>query len=93
MTSSWIANGNTVQITNHSNVDVNAKFTYVNKYSKYNKVVGKFSGQPETELPSAVGKEVNATDLTATKKLTLSGSITEGLNDYTAIGNIKIEIN
>ena len=93
LTSTWIANGNTVKLTNHSNTDVNAKFTYVSKYSKYNEVVGKFSGTTETELPSAEGKPTDDKELTTTKKLTLSGSIKDALNDYTSIGNIKIEIN
>ena len=88
--SEWKAEGNTIQITNHSNIDVKAKFKYV-ELSKYNMVKGKFD-KNILILPSAEGKAKNSKELIGTRELTLSGTLLEQLDNYTAVGNVKIEI-
>ena len=90
-TSSWTASGNTIQVTNHSNIDVKAKFSY-DKGSAYTGVVGKFNSSRDLELPSAEGRDVDDTELTGTRKLTLSGKIINKLDNYTSVGKIRIEI-
>lgn len=90
--STWSASGNTVKVTNHSNEDIKATFKYKNR-EQYTGIIGTFTGDSEMTLPSAVGKEVDDTELTATKQLNLSGSIDYMLDNYTPVGNINIEIN
>lgn len=89
-TSEWRAEGNTIKLTNHSNVGVKAKFKY-KQLSRYKAVKGTFGNQTLT-LPSAVGRAINAKELTGTRELTLSGTLSDKMDKYVAIGNIKIEI-
>lgn len=90
-TSSWSASGNTIKVTNHSNTDVKAKFSY-NRNSLYNEVIGKFNISKALELPSAEGRAIDDKELTGSRKLTLSGKIVNQLDSYTTVGKIKIEI-
>lgn len=90
-TSEWIAEGNTIKLTNHSNVDIKAKFKYV-ILSKYNNINGKFSDSQVLRLPSAVDKGINAKELTGTRDLILSGKLNGEKNEFTRVGSIKIEI-
>lgn len=89
--SEWKAEGNTIKLTNHSNVDVKAKFKYV-KLSKYKNINGKFSDTQVLQLPSAVDKAKDAKELTGTRDLILSGKLVEKQSEFTPVGIIKIEI-
>ena len=82
-TSGWSENGNTVKVTNHSNVDVKATFTYDN--SKTADSTGAVS------LAAGVVGQVSAADyVTATLKL--SGEPSNTMTDFTKVGTITVKI-
>ena len=82
-TGGWSENGNTVKVTNHSNVDVKATFTYAN--SKTADSTGAVS------LAKGVEGQVNAADyVTATLKL--SGTPSDTMTDFTKVGTITVKI-
>lgn len=90
-TSEWKAEGNTIQLTNHSNTSVQANFIY-NNGTQYSDIKGNFNSAV-LNLPSALGKAVNASELTGERTLTLSGSMPNGVDNLTTVGSIKVEIN
>lgn len=90
-TSEWQAEGNTIKLTNHSNTAVQANFRY-NNGTQYSGVTGSFNSTV-LNLPSALGKAVNASELTGVRTLTLSGSMPSGVDNLTAVGSIHVEIN
>ena len=87
----WSAEGNYIQFTNHSNTAVTASMSY-KKGKGYNGVNGTFS-KGRLVLPSALGKSMNASELTSTSDLTLSGILDDDVSTTREIGKIKVIIN
>lgn len=87
----WSAVGNYIQFTNHSNTAVTASMSY-KKGKGYNGVNGTFS-KGRLVLPSALGKSMNALELTSTSDLTLSGILDDNVSTTREIGKIKVIIN
>lgn len=85
----WSATGNTVTVTNHSNVavSVNLKFTANTGYS----VTGTFDNST-FDLPSAEGKAVDATELAKVSTLTLGGELDSGNTTMATVGTISVSI-
>ena len=80
----WTANGNTVVVTNHSNVAITVNVAYANAQGVTG-VVGTVTNG-SFDLASAVGTAVNEAP-TATATLNLSGAIAETNN---AIGTVTV---
>ena len=91
ITHEWIAKGNTVTISNHSNDDITALFSFHNK-NEYDSISGSFSTE-KIVLPSAVGKALDSIELTKSVKLILSGSINNSITNFVNVGAISIAIN
>lgn len=87
---SWSAVGNYIQFTNHSNTEVTASMSY-QKASGYSGVNGTFS-KGRLVLPSALGKSMNATELTGRCDFTLSGQLDGDSSTSREIGKIKVVI-
>lgn len=96
-TNVWSENGNTVKVTNHSNVDVKATFTYAAENS--NPLTGAFTYDNNKTadnfgtvlLAKGVEGQVAAADyVTATLKL--SGTPTSTMTDFTKVGTVTIRI-
>lgn len=85
----WTANGNTVTVTNHSNADVTASFSF-DALADYDTVIGSFDIASETLEAGVVGGYDTADEVTA--NLTLSGTLAESVTEYTRIGTITVEI-
>lgn len=95
-TPSWTANGNTVKVTNHSNVAVKATFDYT-------KIDGNVQGEFAYDNGKAVDKD-GAIALTAgvveqpgaadyvTATLTLSGRLSSTSNKDAQVGTITVKI-
>lgn len=91
----WSASGNTITVTNHSNVSVTTSFSYAAK-AGFESVNGSFD-QASIDLPSAVGKSLTDSTLTGTSILTLSGALSSGSQDNSttpmrAIATITVNI-
>lgn len=89
-TASW-SEGKTVTVTNHSDAAVKVEFTF-NALEAYKSTISGEFNNKSVDLPSAVGKATNATELTATSKLTLSGKLDSSVNKSTQIGTITVKI-
>lgn len=89
--SKWSAKDNAINIMNHSNTSVEAEFTYV-PHGVHTGVVGTFDKGSTLKLPSAEGKSMDAKELTGTKKLVLSGVLSNTLNEYIQVGNVNVKI-
>lgn len=88
-TESWSAAGNTVTVTNHSNVPVKATLRFA-AAEAYNTVTGAFD-KSELTLATAVDTAVaNAPKDTAA--LTLSGTLADTVTQMTQIGTITVAI-
>ena len=91
-TGGWSENGNTVKVTNHSNVDVKTTFTYAAESG--NTLTGAFTydnGKTAVSLAKGVEGQVNAADyVTATLKL--SGTPSDTMTDFTKVGSITVKI-
>ena len=92
-----VENGNTVKVTNHSNVDVKATFTYAAESG--NTLTGAFTydnsktadSTGAVSLAKGVEGQVNAADyVTATLKL--SGTPSNTMTDFTKVGTITVKI-
>lgn len=95
-TTAWSSNGNTVTVTNHSNVGVTATFDFAVEaaYGGENGVKGTFS-TPTVTLKSAAGVGTDAESLktlTGTSELTLSGNLKSGTVKNTKVGTITVTI-
>lgn len=90
VTENWTATGNTVTITNHSNVGIKAELSFAAD-TAYNTVTGSFDNASLT-LPSAVDKAVDDPTLIGTAKLTLGGTLADTVTDMTEIGTITVKI-
>jgi len=89
VTQNWTATGNTVTITNHSNVGIKADLSFAAD-AAYNTVTGKFDKATIT-LVTAVGTEVNAAPAD-TATLTLEGTLADTVTALTKIGTITVKI-
>lgn len=90
VSANWIANGNKLTLTNHSNAEVNASLQF-NADEMYNSVKGNFDNS-EVVLPSAENKTVDASELTSTSALSLSGSLNSDVTELTKVGTITVII-
>lgn len=86
----WTASGNEITVTNHSNAEVKATFTFA-ALAEHNTVTGTFSNASLT-LPSAEGKALNDAALTGTTALTLGGSLDSATTNMTKVGTITVVI-
>ena len=86
----WIASGNTISVTNHSNAEVKVKLSFA-AVDGLTTVTGSFD-KAELTLPTAEGKALNAAELTGTATLTLSGSLTEAYKTQAKIGSVTVTL-
>lgn len=86
----WIANGNVITVTNHSNTGIKTNFTYT-KGDNYESVSGSFSKSSFT-LPTAENKTTDNPQLTETTALTLGGTLEETVTNLTKVGTITVKI-
>ena len=93
----YTVTGNTVKVTNHSNVDVKTTFTYAAE--SCNTLTGAFTydngktadSTGAVSLAKGVEGQVNAADyVTATLKL--SGTPSDTMTDFTKVGTITVKI-
>lgn len=89
ITAGW-SEGKTVTVTNHSDSAVKVEFTFAADEA-YKSVKGTFD-KDSINLPSAVGKDKNAADLTGTSTLTLGGELSNSVNTSTKVGSITVKI-
>ena len=96
-TGGWSENGNTVKVTNHSNVDVKATFTYAAENG--NTLTGAFTYDNSKTADStgavslAAGVEGQVCDadyVTATLKL--SGTPSDTMTNFTKVGTVTVKI-
>lgn len=94
----WIPNGNTVTVTNHSNVDVNVSFAFKSVNALSTIVGSTFTYDKDGVNPNAsvklkageVGKVNEADKVTAT--LQLHGSLPEDHQEGAKIGTVSVMI-
>ncbi len=86
----WTANGNTITVTNHSNIAVTAAFSFAAN-AGYSSVNGSFNNAT-INLPSAVGKELTDASLSGTSELTLSGTLSNRVVSMSTVGTITVDI-
>lgn len=86
----WTASGNTITVTNHSNIAVTAAFSFAAN-AEYSSVTGSFDNS-SIRLPSAVGKEMTDASLSGTSKLTLGGTLSNRVASMSAVGTITVDI-
>ena len=82
--------GNTITVTNHSNTDVTAAFSYV-AASSFEGISGTFDNA-SLALKSAVGTEV-ANAPTGTAALTLTGPLDSNTTPNATVGTITVTLN
>ena len=96
-TSGWSENGNTVKVTNHSNVDVKATFSYEAESS--HALTGSFTYDNNKTADStgavslakgAIGQVDAADYVTATLKL--NGTPGSTITDFTKVGTVTVKI-
>ena len=97
VTNGWSENGNTVKVTNHSNVDVKATFTYTAESG--NTLTGAFTydnsktadSTGAVSLAKGVEGQVSTADY-VTASLKLSGIPGSTMTDFTRVGTITVKI-
>lgn len=90
----WVASGNTITVTNHSNTGIKATFSYASA-TEYKDVTGTFDVEDNVlELATAEsGVEGQAGEATkGTVTLTLSGTLSENVTEQTNVGTITVKI-
>ena len=88
----WSVNntdGNKIKVTNHSNADITAKFSYT-AASGYDSIHGRFDNTSLT-LQSAVGTEVSNAP-SGSAALTLDGALASSTTAGTTIGTITVTL-
>ena len=85
----WTASGNTVTVTNHSNVAVKAELSFAAD-AAYNTVTGSFD-KAELLLDSGDGLTYANADK-ETAKLTLAGTLANTVTTSTKVGTITVKI-
>ena len=96
-TNGWSENGNTVKVTNHSNVDVKTTFTYAAESG--NTLTGAFTydnsktadSTGAVSLAKGVEGQVSTADY-VTAALKLSGTPSSTMTDFTKVGTITVKI-
>lgn len=95
-TAVWTANGNEINVTNHSNVDVNTNFTYTagtdnTLTGSFTYSEGKTVNNDTVKLTKGVVNEPDTADkVTAT--LTLSGTPSDTYSTFTDVGSVTVKI-
>ena len=84
----WTATGNTITVKNDSNAAVNVDITYA-AATGYEGITGSIENN-EFTLPTAVGKEVGAAELTKTATLTLDGALASNHEAGAKIGTVTV---
>lgn len=87
-TNNWTAQGNEIKVTNHSNVDVKATFSFTAETGF--DLTGSFSGNGLV-LKSGVGKTYAEAD-SVSSNLTLSGDLAESVSSYEKVGTVTVQI-
>jgi len=86
----WTAKGNSVTVTNHSNVAIKADLSFAAE-SAYSGISGSFGADASLLLASAVGTAKNAAP-SDTATLTLSGVLENNVTASTKVGTITVRI-
>ncbi len=86
---SWNEDGNDVTVVNHSNKDVNVNFAFAAD-SGYNGVNGDFDTSSKTLNAGEEGNPDSADKVTA--KLTLSGTLSNTVAEFTKVGSVTISL-
>lgn len=86
---SWTAGGNTVTLTNHSNAQVQADFSYTS-VTGMETVTGTFDN-PQMILESAEGKKVEEAPA-GTVALSLSGTFPKDMTAFKTVGTITVSV-
>lgn len=89
-TDSWSANDNEITVTNHSNAEIKADFTYASKVA-YSMVTGTLSNDSIT-LPSAEGKTLTDDSLVGKTALTLGGTLPDTTSSFENVGAVTVAI-
>lgn len=89
-TSSGWSDGKKVTVTNHSDSAIKVEFDF-KEDAAYKTVNGSFD-KPTINLPSAVGKDTTASELTGTSTLTLGGTLSSSVTTSTKVGTITVKI-
>ena len=87
---SWTASGNTVTVTNHSNVAIKAELGFAAD-AAYSGITGSFGEDATLLLATAVGTAKNAAPSDAAD-LTLSGVLASSVTTSTKVGTITVKI-
>ena len=87
-TSAWTADGNTITVTNHSNADVTASFSFA-PLSNLPDLQGSFS-IPTQALAAGIENDYVGAD-SLTTALTLSGDYT-GTGEFVQVGTVTVTI-
>ncbi len=90
----WSADGNTVSVTNHSNVDVDVEFNY--EPVSGNSLVGSFAfdktaNNNKVALSAGELNNPNGADRVVAT-LTLSGTLAESVTESTQVGTVTVKI-
>lgn len=88
----WTVNntdGNKIKVTNHSNAEITAKFSYAAD-AGYGDISGKFDNTSLT-LQSAVGTQVSSAP-SGSAELTLEGALASTVTTSTKIGTITVTL-
>lgn len=89
VTSGWVASGNTVKVTNHSNKSVGVSFSY-EKATGFDGIDGTFSVASDT-LDAGVEGDVDGADSVSTE-LTLTGALADNVTEFTKIGTVTVSV-
>lgn len=84
----WSPKGNTITLTNHSNVKVSASFTFTLD-TEHENLSYEFS-KTSVEMPSAVGLEKTDETLRATTDLRLKGKLNSNTTTMSHVGTITV---
>ncbi|MBQ8174974.1 MAG: hypothetical protein IJ009_06175 [Clostridia bacterium] len=85
----WNHSTSTITVTNHSNAEVTAKFTFAPVAG--GTVTGSFNNT-SVVLPSAENKATDATELTGTSTFTIGGSVDSAQTEFAKVGTITVTI-
>lgn len=87
---SWTASGNTVTVTNHSNVPIKAELSFTAE-TAFSGITGTFDTATINLDAPAVNSEQSAAP-TGTANLTLSGALASTVTTSTKVGTITVKI-
>ena len=86
----WTASGNTVTVTNHSNVAVKAELIFAAE-TAYSGITGSFGEKATLNLATAVDTAKDAAP-SDSANLTLSGELANTVSSLTKVGTITVKI-